>query len=301
MQTNSPQIPFYDIYGARFLSGEPSFVHIEDIATRGNQLGWKIKPHRHNRLFQVLCVIDGELQLRINNEDHSLQGSWIATLPVGVVHGFQFQPNTQGFVLSMTDSLLSDNMQPTDTEQHRELFQSPQLFQMPEDNSDFHPFLTYIRMIRSELANFHTNQNQALSHLARLVLLTLNRQLQHNWLQALPANNKDSLLLNRFRTLIEEHYLDRWAVSTYAEALHTSTSTLNRLCNHLLGENPKHLIQDRLLTEAKRKLMYTQLSLEEIAYTLGFKDYPYFSRFFKRLEGTTAGAWRKQVDQSRSS
>jgi len=68
-----------------------------------------------------------------------------------------------------------------------------------------------------------------------------------------------------------------------------------------LGRPPKRLIDERLHSEAKRRLMYTRQPLAEIAYTLGFKDYPYFSRFFRNLEGITAGTYRKQVESTRLS
>jgi len=85
-------------------------------------------------------------------------------------------------------------------------------------------------------------------------------------------------------------------VSRYAEQLHISTSTPGRLCHRLLGSAPKHLIDQRLLSEFRRRLVYTRQSLEEIAYTLGFRDYPYFSRFFRQRQGITPGEYRKQAD-----
>jgi AraC family transcriptional activator of pobA len=48
-----------------------------------------------------------------------------------------------------------------------------------------------------------------------------------------------------------------------------------------------------VLLEAKRKLIYTQYPLDQIAYTLGFKDPAYFSRFFKKLEGVAPSVYRQ--------
>ena len=53
-------------------------------------------------------------------------------------------------------------------------------------------------------------------------------------------------------------------------------------------------MHQRLISEARRRLVYTQQTLDEIALTLGFKDTGYFCRFFKQMEGTTAGEFRQQ-------
>ena len=56
------------------------------------------------------------------------------------------------------------------------------------------------------------------------------------------------------------------------------------------------------VTEAKRSLVYTGMSINEIAYELGFKDLAYFSRFFSKMTGQQASQFRKdyQSDQERN-
>jgi len=299
MQDNSSNIPFYGLYGERLASSDPGFVHIEDIAARSKGLDWVIKPHRHNRFFQILCITEGATEIQLQQESHPLRGCWVVTIPVGVIHGFRFLPNSKGFVLSISDSILAEDKPEGFSGGTSQLFQAPQLIKLAEEEPQLQHFLQYIELIKSEFHQSRSDQNQSLALLSRLALLTLNRQLQNRSMQA-TLGQKESLVIGKFRTLVEAHYRDHWTVSTYAEALHTSTSTLNRLCHQILGDSPKRLIQDRLLTETKRRLIYTQQSLEKIAFTLGFKDYPYFSRFFKKLEGVTAGAYRKQSDESRS-
>lgn len=73
----------------------------------------------------------------------------------------------------------------------------------------------------------------------------------------------DTLL--QFRVLIEQHYTDHLAIEEYADRLHVSVSTLNRLCQHLLKNSPKTIIHKRGIIEAKRRLIYTQQSVEEIS------------------------------------
>jgi len=299
MRHKETNVPFYGLYGDRLSNNDPGFVHIEDIAERSKGLDWTIKPHRHNRLFQILCIFEGKTDIRLQEENHTLEGSWAVTIPVGVTHGFRFQTNSEGFVLSITDSVLGEEIQQGFGKQNSDIFQTPHLIDLASKDAFIQKFLNYIHLIKDEFKQHSINQSQSLALLSRLALLTLNRQLQNRNLRV-DAGKNESLILIKFRTLIECHYHHHWSVSDYAKALHVSPSTLTRLSQKNLGNSPKQLVQDRVLTEAKRRLMHTQQSIEEIAFTLGFKDYPYFSRFFKKLTNVTAGVYRKQSDEART-
>jgi AraC family transcriptional regulator, transcriptional activator of pobA len=97
-------IPQFALYGEHTPSHALEFVHIEDIHERSARNGWVIKPHRHAHLFQVLCMFTGALQMKLDDGRHTLDGPWAIVLPAGVVHGFEFHPNTQGVVLSLAIS-----------------------------------------------------------------------------------------------------------------------------------------------------------------------------------------------------
>lgn len=290
MPTNTAVVPVYGLYGEALINSDPGFVHIEDIATHSSELGWRIKPHRHSRLLQVLCIFDGQLEVELNREPHILNGSWLVTIPVGIVHGFRFQPNSRGFVLSIAANILGRDSDQEYSRYTEPLDLAPQLIEL-NDDVPLQQFLHYIKLIQQEFTQLNPDREQALVFLSRLAMLNLNRQLRNSNLHT--SDNKDSLLLRRFRALLEQHYRQHWSVTHYAEALHVSSSTLGRACHERFNESPKAIIQQRLLSEAKRRLVYTRQSNEEIAYTLGFKDHAYFARFFKNLEGITAGMYRK--------
>ncbi len=292
MPAISSQIPFYGLYGENPVNSDPGFVHIEEIADRSSDLGWVIKPHRHSKLFQVLCIFDGQLQVTLNREHHQLSGNWIVSIPAGTVHGFRFQPNSQGFVLSVDDSVLANESDQRQLNPATEIQLAPQLIECHPEDLHLKQFLQYIDLIRQEFVHYNADRNQALASLSKLTLLSLNRQLQHSRIHTSSAD-KESLLLNRFRALVENHFREHWPVALYARNLYVSTSTLGRLCHEYCGVSPKSVVQQRLLAEAKRRLIYTRQTVEEIAYTLGFKDHAYFSRFFKKMEGMTAGNYRK--------
>jgi AraC family transcriptional activator of pobA len=61
------------------------------------------------------------------------------------------------------------------------------------------------------------------------------------------------------------------------------------------GHSAQHLIEARLLREARRHLAFTHLSISTIAYALGFTDPAYFSRVFSRDTGLSPKAFRNQL------
>lgn len=99
----------------------------------------------------------------------------------------------------------------------------------------------------------------------------------------------------RFRQLVELHYREGAGIETFARQLGVTRAHLHDACAKSLGATPLSLIHDRLVEEACRRLEQTQLSIEQIGYSLGFRDPAYFNRFFKRERGLAPGAYRREA------
>jgi AraC family transcriptional activator of pobA len=109
------------------------------------------------------------------------------------------------------------------------------------------------------------------------------------------ASAGDSELFRRFEALIEQHHLRRWSVSDYAKTLSITPTHLNRVTRAATGDTASHLILNRLVREARRSLVYTNLPVSTIAYTLGFDDPAYFSRVYAAATGLSPRAFRAQM------
>lgn len=284
-------IPFYDLYGETFFEKGPGLAHVENIAYRSQGLGWEIAPHRHDKLTQIICTFDDSWEVQLDQEKYQLSGNWLVLIPPGVVHGFVFQPNVRGFVVSLNEEILYKVAAKEQDVKLPDLIWSPQIIEF-RDEQQVLRFSRYIDLLNEELKGTDPEQEIAVNQLVQLILLTVKRQQHLAALNAGVAGAASKTLL-AFRHLIEKHYLEHLSLAEYAGKLHVSASTLNRLCQSTLKQSPKAFIHQRLLIEAKRRLIYTRQSVEEIAFTLGFKDPGYFSRFFKQLEGVSAGQFRR--------
>jgi AraC family transcriptional activator of pobA len=99
-------------------------------------------------------------------------------------------------------------------------------------------------------------------------------------------------MVARMRERIEERYRLREPVAAYASALGTSETALRLACAKVAGASPAAMIDQRALLEARRSLLFSDLSVSEIAYSVGFEDPAYFSRFFTRHIGRSPRQYR---------
>ncbi|WP_191601347.1 helix-turn-helix domain-containing protein [Marinomonas algicola] len=291
MSNEKQDIPQFSLYGEATSNKDPGFVHIEDIATRSSENGWLIKPHRHGRMFQVLCIFDGRIEVRIDEQNHHLTGGWAITIPAGSVHGFRFSPDTDGVILTLADPILADQTQQKAHHYIEGLTRMASVIQIDPKNVLFNQLKQYLQLIKAEIKNHYSGQQVMLEWLVRMVLVTLQRQADYSRLST-DDNQSSNRLLDQFKQLMEAHYHEQWKVAQYAKAMNMSVSSLNRLCHETIGSATKNVLQDRLLIEAKRKLIYTREPLDQIAYALGFKDPAYFSRFFKKMAGGSPSLYR---------
>jgi AraC-like DNA-binding protein len=107
------------------------------------------------------------------------------------------------------------------------------------------------------------------------------------------------LLEDKINTLLEHYLLDRLAekqgppsVRYCAEKMHLSPNYFGDLVKQQLGKNPQDIIQNFLITEAKKLLQQEQKSIKEISLSLGFEYPNHFSRFFKNKTGSTPSDFR---------
>lgn len=101
--------------------------------------------------------------------------------------------------------------------------------------------------------------------------------------------------MERFRQLLDEHFLTLHKPSDYASLMAMTTDNLSKRCGRYFRKTPSEMIQERLVLEAKKELHLTRQSIKEIAYKLKFQDEFYFSRFFKKVTQVSPQAFRDKT------
>jgi len=103
------------------------------------------------------------------------------------------------------------------------------------------------------------------------------------------------MLMEKFRQLIDEHFLSLHKPSNYAGLLNITPNSLTKRCTKYFNKTPSQLINERLILEAKKQLHLTRQSIKEIAYKLKFQDEYYFSRVFKKFTKVSPQAFRDKT------
>jgi AraC family transcriptional activator of pobA len=280
--TSAPAIRVYNLFGE---AGDlPDVVHCETIAARSVLHNWTLAVHRHARLHQVLLIERGSGEATLDGRVVALKPGQIVNVPVGHVHGFRFEPDTQGWVLTIAAEILDEALLASEG------------LRGALSRSAVVRGTRQIRATMKQIFAEHAARDFGRAHVLRalsaamigLVARALTSESGHN-------GTGESGLFRRFEALLEQHHLQRWSVADYAQTLSITPTHLNRITRAATGDTASHLILNRLIREARRNLVYTNLPVSTIAYTLGFEDPAYFSRVYAAATGLSPRAFRARL------
>ncbi len=279
----SRAVQTYNLFGE---AGDlPDVVHCETIAARSVLHEWEFTPHRHARLHQILLIERGSGQATLEGRIHALRPMRVVNVPVGHVHGFIFEPGTQGWVLTVAAEMLDEVLTPSEG-LRRVLAHSAVLRGTPQ-------MRIAMRQIFAEFDGRDFARAHVLRGLSSALIGLVARELAVDG--GAPGGLAKSDLFRRFETLLEQHFLQHWTVSDYAAALSITPTHLSRLARAATDHAASHLILDRVIREARRNLVYTNLPVSTIAYALGFNDPAYFSRIFSASTGLSPRSFRDNI------
>ena len=287
-------IPTVQFYGEKDQNVTPDLLHCEPLITRSRAHQFSIRPHRHHGLSQIFYLKSGCGEANLDGDPTTIKGPCIILISEMCVHDFLWSEDVSGYVLSIANPLLEVVEQAVKKEQS--VIKSTLIMTVRREQPQLESIL--------ELIQYEYNQpvingrSEALGSLILLLGIWLERNAGQRHFSGNPQD-KRSEYLNRYTDLINRDFIQHRKVESYAKELGITAPYLNNLCQQLVQRNALQLIHDRLLLEAKRHLIYTVLSISEIAYELGFNDPAYFNRFFKRLADLTPKQFRSQAISSK--
>ena len=294
-KTSSLQaVPRFFLYGEAERDAETHFLHVETISARSQLHGWHIAPHRHSNLFQFLIVARGGGRIRIDATAHPIDSPLVVGIPPGVIHGFEFEPNIEGWVISVAESYASEiaGCAPSLIALNDVL--EPSILPLTRSALAAHRLIERCREIDQEFRWSALGRVAAISANLQLLFLGIAR-LRHEHEETAVSAGEDTALFARFRALVESWYREHRPLSDFTKSLGVTEKRLAQACHRAVDHTPLEVIHDRLAIEAKRSLVYTSMSVSEVAYSLGFQDPAYFSRFFTRVAGIAPRAFLAQA------
>ena len=138
------------------------------------------------------------------------------------------------------------------------------------------------QVFEEEFATVDNIQEDMLRMLIKRLIIILTRLAKQQFINESDLPDQKLDIIRQFNMLVEDHYRTQHSVKFYADQVNRSPKTLSNLFAIYNHKSPQAVIQERIMLEAKRLLLYTDKSSKEIAHELGFEDAAYFSSFFKK-------------------
>lgn len=264
----------------------PSFgmdVYAEDFNPHGlvvlqnNGKGSTGVPIRCNHYILILTLKGGSIR-HINQHDFHVPSQAIQLLVPENIHSFEdTEPNSEFLVLLFDRDFLSPHTQSL-LEFHHEHLEHLNL-----DGLAFTKILSLYEQINLE----YKNKLEGYVELSSSLLTQLLQLLKRGKL-AKPKEviqNRSEQITSGFLCLIEQHFQHLKTVQAYAELLEITPKHLSETIKASLNKTALFFIHQRLIKEIQFLLVYSEMSIKQIASSLHFENSSDMGRFFKRYEG----------------
>lgn len=284
------EFPVYDI--CKFSYDREEDIIVKPFAPYFKTMRKLDFPHRHD-FYHILLFGNGAGTHSIDFETFPISPFHIYFMAPGQVHGWNFQGEVDGYVINFSadfyKSFLRDSLY---------------LEQFPFFSGNVHYSVTDIAekdqaavvQIMKKAVLEAERPGRFRTDILRVLLLELFFLIARSERYADQPETKagqNHTVLRSFEKLIEKHYKEERLPRYYAEKLAITPSHLNAICKEFLGRSAGDLIRNRIVLEAKRKLINIDFTVSEIAYSLNFSDNSYFCKFFKNQAGVSPETFRK--------
>lgn len=246
------------------------------------------QPHRHN-FQEILWVRSGRGKHAIDGRELTIQPNTFYLIAKGQVHQLITGIDLDGLVIRFSDAFLPNFLSQEMGHYQTVLFNNVTInHTLPVPPEALPKFESLMSLLLAEFNSVDGRFNQEiLRHLLTVLLIKLGKVQREVVSGGGTAVSPEVQLFHEFTLLLEEQYSQTHAVRDYAHQLNITPRQLSDITRQFFGRTAKHLIEDRLLLEAKRLLTFTNLSVKEIAHQLGYKDPSHFSKIFKKKTQTT--------------
>ncbi len=246
-----------------------------------------LDPHRHDH-YTCMLIETGTLEVLFDCKHLAMSpGTFFISAP-GQVHQVLNTLGATGYYLSFESHHITGSAQ---TSLERSLDETMLITLSSSEHKWFSTILD--SMIKLEDLNngvYKQVEEPLLSALVEQAILCYDRQ---SLITSEGLSLRAISITKEFRNLIKSHFRTLKRPSAYAEKLHITVAHLNDTVKKVTGLSASELIHKEILSEAQRLLYYSETSIKEISYELGYQDIKYFIIFFTKKTGCSPSEYRK--------
>lgn len=252
------------------------------------------KPHKHD-FYATMVFTAGSGKHHIDFNSYEVRPGRVFAMSPGQVHHWELSQDADGFIffhskpfyeMRYADEKLSDYAFFSDLE-------SVNSVEIPHE--ELESFVDFFRqMVHVEIAD-----DKAKRHFIIALITQVYIRMQSRVPDADPTRKISNYATSfaKFSRLLETHFRSEKSPENYASKLNMTARHLNRINRETVGKSTSEIIVERVVLEAKRMLIHSGGNLSEVASTLGYDDYAYFSKLFRKKVGMTASEFLKKQRQ----
>jgi len=252
------------------------------------------KPHRHD-YYTIVLVKSASGVHFIDFKEYSFTNNCLFFIQPGQVHQILTDEEPKGWTITFTEGFLLQSG--ISCQLLNDIYLLNDYEEFPPLNLHDHE-MQWFQNIIDGIVHFQHQADrfkyEALGSLLKLFLIQSN-----NLCTLSPSSNSQIMesgnqLLRHFKGLVEQQFRNYHKVNEYASQLAVTPDHLNKTVKALTGKSAKTFIGSRIITEAKRILLFTDSTNKELAFELGFEEPSHFNSFFKRSTGLTPSLFREE-------
>jgi AraC-like DNA-binding protein len=237
------------------------------------------KPEQVNA-YSIYWVKEGKGIYNIDFESYSFNESVLFFLSPGQVFSVDSEKIKEAYKLTFVRDFYCIQIHDKEVSCNGVLFNN--IYETPfvKPNGDEANKLNFI--LESLIDEFSVNEtaqyDMLQSYLKQFIIQSVRIKKEHHKLK----EDSDTKLFKDFSLLVELNFKTLHSVTEYASRLGVSPKSITKHFQKVGAQTPSDFIKNRIVLEAKRQLIYSDASVKQIAYDLGFNDSAYFTRFFKK-------------------
>lgn len=266
-------------------------VKMEDLLMR--EFNHDITQFHKIEFYHILIITEGQGYHTIDFTEYKYKRGTILTIRKDQIHKFFRNTGVKGYLLLFTEDFIASHFSKLEALKSIQLFN--ELLSQPKielSNNDYTDVITLVKQIESEYNEFNDEFSIGITRSAlHMLIIKLFR---------IKAKSKNILIKKKYLTeflqfqkLVEQHCFETKKVIDYASKMNCTTKTVNNVVNNILNKPAKAVIDEMVITQIKRLLINSPLSIKEVAYTAGFDDPTNLYKYFKKHTNTSPEVFRK--------
>ena len=120
--------------------------------------------------------------------------------------------------------------------------------------------------------------------------------MEQSWHPENASGGKKRRELVEIKSFLDEHYMEKITLDSLAASFYIDKFYMSKIFKETYGTTINAYILSKRITQAKKMLRFTELSIDEIGSRVGMNDANYFSRSFKKLEGISPSEYKRTCE-----